>query len=274
MSRVCRADHRQSIEAGLRQALEQRQFVLHYQAKINLRSGAIVGAEALIRWQHPEQGLLAPARLVPVAKDCGLIQPIGRWVLREACRHAQSWRQAGLPPITLAVNASAPELRADNFLDHVGATLRETGLQPGCLERELELELAESVLMRDIEASDSVLRGLAGLGVRLSVHDFGTGCSSLSYLRQFPIDTLKIDQSFVNRMGSNQDDATITSAVISMGKSLNKHVIAEGVETSEQCAFLLARQCDEGQGYFFARPLAALAFAILLYDGIAHSHHH
>ena len=265
-----RAVHRQFIDAGLRRALEQGQFVLHYQPKINLRSGAIAGVEALIRWRHPEQGLLAPACFVSIAEDCGLIQEIGRWVLRQACLQARAWRQAGLPQVTIAVNASAPELHANNFFANVRATLDEACLAPSCLE----LELTESVLMRDVEASDSVLRGLAGLGVRLSVDDFGTGYSSLSYLRQFPIDTLKIDQSFVSRMSSYQDDATIVSAVINMGKSLNKQVIAEGVETSEQCAFLRAQGCDEGQGYYFARPLTAPAFATLLHDGLPHSYRH
>lgn len=265
-----RAIQRQSIETGLRRALEQQQFVLHYQPKIDLRSGAIVGVEALIRWQHPEQGVLAPALFVPIAEDCGLIQPIGRWVLREACRQLRRWRQAGLPSIIIGVNASAPEFQSSHFLDNVSATLAETGLEPGCLE----LELTESVLMHDVAASASVLGGLAKLGVRLSVDDFGTGYSSLSYLRQFPIDTLKIDQSFVSRMSQHPDDATIVSAVISMGKSLNMRVIAEGVETAQQWALLRAAQCDEGQGYYFSRPLTAAAFVKLLKHGVPRGQAH
>ncbi len=260
-----RAVQRQSVEASLRRALERQEFVLHYQPKINLHSGAMVGVEALIRWQHPQRGLLLPAQFVPIAEDCGLILPIGRWVLREACLQARTWLQAGLPPITIAVNTSALEFRAKDFLENIRATLAETGLEP----RYLELELTESVLMRDAESSDSVLHALADLGVKLAVDDFGTGYSSLSYLRQFPIDTLKIDQSFVNQMTSNPDDATIVSAVIGMGKSLRQSVIAEGVETAEQYAFLLAQQCDEGQGYYFGRPVVAEALATLLQTGVS-----
>ncbi|BBP05252.1 hypothetical protein TPL01_23970 [Sulfuriferula plumbiphila] len=260
-----RAVQRQSVEASLRRALERHEFVLHYQPKINLHSGTIVGVEALIRWQHPQRGLLAPAQFVTIAEDCGLILPIGRWVLREACLQARAWRQAGLPPITVAVNTSALEFRAKDFLENIRATLADTRLEP----RYLELELTESVLMRDAASTDSVLHALADLGVKLAVDDFGTGYSSLSYLRQFPIDTLKIDQSFVNQMTSNPDDATIVSAVISMGKSLKQRVIAEGVETPEQYAFLLAQHCDEGQGYYFGRPVVAGALATLLQTGVS-----
>ena len=260
-----RAVQRQSIEACLRRALERQEFVLYYQPKINLLSGAIVGVEALIRWQHPEQGLLLPAQFVPIAEDCGLILPLGRWVLREACLQARIWRQAGLPPITVAINTSAHEFRAKDFLENIRATLEDTGLEP----RYLELELTESVLMRDADSADSALCAVAGLGVKLAIDDFGTGYSSLSYLRRFSIDALKIDQSFVNRMISNQDDAAIVSAVISMGKSLKKRVLAEGVETSEQYSFLLALHCDEGQGNYFGRPVVAEEFAALLQTGIS-----
>lgn len=260
-----RAVERQSIEASLRRALERQEFVLHYQPKINLHCGTMVGVEALIRWQHPEQGLLAPAQFVPIAEDSGLILPIGRWVLREACLQARAWRNAGLPPITIAVNTSALEFRAKDFLDNIRTTLEDACLEP----RYLELELTESVLMRDAESTDCVLHALADLGVKLAIDDFGTGYSSLSYLRKFPIDTLKIDQSFVNRMSNNPDDATIVSAVINMGKSLKKHVIAEGVETPEQYAFLLAQNCDEGQGYHFGYPMPAEALAALLRKGTA-----
>ncbi|OIQ74324.1 cyclic di-GMP phosphodiesterase Gmr [mine drainage metagenome] len=259
------AVERHSIEGGLRRGLERQEFVLHYQPKVNLHSGMIVGVEALIRWQHPERGLLAPVQFVPIAEDCGLILPIGRWVLREACLQVQAWRQAGLPPITVAVNTSALEFRARDFLEYVRATLEDAHLEP----RYLELELTESVLMRDAESTHSVLNELASLGVNLAVDDFGTGYSSLSYLRRFPIDTLKIDQSFVNQMTSNQEDATIVSAVISMGRSLKRRVIAEGVETAEQHAFLLARNCDEGQGYYYGRPVAAEDLAALLKTGMS-----
>jgi len=238
---------------------------LYYQPKIDLHSGMIVGVEALIRWQHPQRGLLPPEQFVPIAEDCGLILPIGRWVLREACLQARTWLQAGLPPITVAVNTSAIEFRSKDFLENIRATLEDTRLEP----HYLELELTESVLMRDAESTDSVLHALADLGVKLAVDDFGTGYSSLSYLRRFPIDTLKIDQSFVNHMTSNPDDATIVSAVISMGKSLRQRVIAEGVETPEQYAFLLAQHCDEGQGYYFCHPVVAEALATLLQTGVS-----
>lgn len=259
-----RSVQRQSIEASLRGALERQEFVLYYQPKIQLSSRTIVGVEALIRWQHPEQGLLSPAQFVPIAEDCGLILPIGSWVLREACLQARAWQQAGLPPITVAVNASALEFRAKDFVENIRATLEDIGLEP----HYLELELTESVLMRDAASTDRALHALAELGVKLAIDDFGTGYSSLSYLRRFPIDTLKIDQSFVNQMTRNPDDATIVSAIISMGKSLQKRVIAEGVETEEQYGSLLARHCDEGQGYYFGRPMVAQAFAALLHFGL------
>ncbi|NMM38637.1 MAG: EAL domain-containing protein [Glaciimonas sp.] len=260
-----RAVQRQSIEIGLRHALARKEFVLHYQPKINLHSGKIVGVEALIRWQHPKRGLLLPAQFVPIAEDCGLILPIGRWVLREACLQARAWQQAGLAPVAVAVNISALEFRAKDFLENVRTTLEETGLEP----RFLELELTESVLMRDVEATDSVLNALADLGVKLAIDDFGTGYFSLSYLRRFPINTLKIDQSFVNQIGNNPDDATVVSALIGMGKSLKQRVLAEGVETPEQHAFLMAQHCDEGQGHYFSRPAAPAALATLLQTGVS-----
>ena len=254
------AVQRQSIEAGLRRALARQEFVLHYQPKINLQSGTIVGVEALIRWQHPELGLLPPAQFISIAEDCGLILPIGRWVLLEACRQIKAWQTAGMAPITVAVNTSALELHAKDFLENIRAALDDTGLAP-CY---LELELTESVLMRDAKSTGLLLRALTDLGVKLAVDDFGTGYSSLSYLRRFPIDTLKIDQSFVNQITSNLDDAAIVSAVISMGKSLKLRVIAEGVETEEQFAFLLSQSCDEGQGFYFSKAVNAEAFAELL----------
>ena len=260
-----RAVERQSIEASLHHALERQEFVLHYQPKINLHSGTIVGVEALIRWQHPEQGLLPPAQFVPIAEDCGLIQPIDRWVLREACRQIQAWRQAGLPPITVAVNTSSLEFRAKDFLENIRATLEETGLEP----HYLEIELTESILMHDAKFTDSLLQALTDLGVKLAIDDYGTGFSSLSYLKRFPIDTLKIDQSFVNLMTSDPDYASIVSAMISIGKKLKLRVIAEGVETPEQYTALQVQHCDVGQGYFFGRPMAAEALATLLKTGIS-----
>ncbi len=260
-----RAIARQSIEASLRLALERQEFVLHYQPKINLLSGMIVGTEALVRWQHPQRGLLEPAQFVPTAEDSGLILPLGRWVLREACLQARAWQDAGLPPTPVSVNTSALEFRAEDFLEYLRSTLEESRLEP----RYLELELTESVLMRDAASADSVLHALADLGVKLAIDDFGTGYSSLSYLRQFPINTLKIDQSFVNQITSNPDDAAIVSAVISLGKILKQRVVAEGVETPEQAAFLLAQHCDEGQGHFFGRPVGAEALTVLLQKGVS-----
>lgn len=253
------AVERQSIEASLHLALKRNEFVLHYQPKINLISGAIVGVEALIRWQHPQRGLLLPGHFVSIAEDCGLILPIGRWVLREACMQACAWRKAGLPDIIMAVNTSALEFRSEDFLDNVRATLKTTGLDPHLLE----IELTESILMLDVESTNSMLHALSDMGIRLSIDDFGTGYSSLNYLRRFPINTLKIDQCFVNQLNTNRDDATIVQAVISMGKSLHQRVIAEGVETKEQYAFLLAENCDEGQGYYFGFPLAPQLLAAL-----------
>jgi len=260
-----RAVQRQATESSLRQALDRQEFVLHYQPKVDLQSGAIVAAEALIRWQHPQRGLLSPGEFIPIAEDSGLIRTMGRWVLREACCQAQAWLQAGLPPITLAVNTSALELRADDFLENLRAILEETKVEP----HRLEIELTESVLMRDAESAGCLLQAIADLGVQLAIDDFGTGYSSLSYLSRFPINTLKIDQSFVSRMNGNPDDANIVSAVISMGKSLRKKVIAEGVETPEQHACLVDLHCDEGQGYYFGRPMPAEAFATLLRAGLS-----
>jgi diguanylate cyclase (GGDEF)-like protein len=260
-----RAVERQSIEESLRRALERQEFALHYQPKINLRTGEITGAEALIRWTHPTRGPVPPGQFIPVAEDCGLILPIGNWVLREACKQARAWLDAGLPLGTMAVNISAMEFRDEHFLEGVFAILEHTGLDP----RSLELELTESVLMKRAESTASVLQRLRAKGIQLAVDDFGTGYSSLSYLRKFPIDELKIDQSFVHQITTVPDETTIVTAVISMGRSLNLRVVAEGVETQEQLAFLLAHQCDEAQGYYFSRPILPQDFAKLLKTGIS-----
>jgi diguanylate cyclase (GGDEF)-like protein/PAS domain S-box-containing protein len=260
-----RAVERQSIEESLRRALERNEFALHYQPKINLRTGEITGAEALIRWTHPLRGPVPPGQFIPVAEDCGLILPIGQWVLREACKQARAWLDAGLPLATMAVNISAMEFRDDNFLENVFATLKDTRLDP----RALELELTESVLMKRAESTASVLKTLRASGVQVAVDDFGTGYSSLSYLRKFPIDALKIDQSFVRQITTAPDETTIVTAVISMGRSLKLRVVAEGVETRRELEFLQAQQCDEAQGYYFSRPVVAQQFAQLLQTGIA-----
>ena len=259
-----RAVERQSIEESLRRALERNEFALHYQPKINLRTGEITGAEALIRWTHPIRGPVPPGQFIPVAEDCGLILPIGQWVLREACKQARAWLDAGLPLATMAVNISAMEFRDDNFLENVFATLKDTRLDP----RALELELTESVLMKRAESTASVLKTLRASGVQVAVDDFGTGYSSLSYLRKFPIDALKIDQSFVRQITTAPDETTIVTAVISMGRSLKLRVVAEGVETRQELEFLQAQQCDEAQGYYFSRPVLPQQFAKLLKSGI------
>lgn len=260
-----RAVERQSIEESLRRALERQEFELHYQPKINLRTGEITGAEALIRWTHPTRGPVSPAQFIPVAEDCGLILPIGNWVLREACHQARSWVDAGLPMASMAVNISAMEFRDENFLAGVFAVLEDTGLDP----RFLELELTESVLMKHADSTEAILKTLRARGVRVAVDDFGTGYSSLSYLRKFPIDALKIDQSFVRQITSAPDETTIVTAIISMGRSLKLRVVAEGVETHEELAFLHAHQCDEAQGYYFSRPVRPQHFANLLRTGIS-----
>jgi EAL domain-containing protein (putative c-di-GMP-specific phosphodiesterase class I) len=236
---------------------------LHYQPKVNLGTGEITSVEALIRWQRPDQGLVPPAQFVPVAEDSGLILPIGRWVLREACRQARAWQDAGLSPLSMAVNVSAAEFRQKDFFESVRTILKETGLEG----RYLELELTESVLMNDAKFTASVLQKLKGMGIRIAVDDFGTGYSSLSYLREFPIDILKIDRTFVNQITSDSGDSTIVNAIVSMGRSLKHLVVAEGIETNEQRTYLQAHHCEQGQGYLFSRPLPAAQFAVLLQAG-------
>jgi len=254
---------RQSIEGNLRRALERQEFTLHYQPKINLRTGEITGAEALIRWMHPTLGSVSPAQFIPIAEDSGLILPIGNWVLRETCKQARTWLDAGLLLGTMGVNISAMEFRNESFLEGVFAVLKDSGLDP----TSLELELTESVLMKRPEIAASILEALGAKGVRVAVDDFGTGYSSLSYLQKFSIDALKIDQSFVRRITC--DDTTIVTAVISMARNLKLRVVAEGVETLKELEFLQARECDEAQGYYFSRPVPPEQFAKLLKTGIS-----
>jgi EAL domain-containing protein (putative c-di-GMP-specific phosphodiesterase class I) len=254
-----RAVNRRSVEEALRQALEHRAFVLLYQPKVDLKTGAITGAEALVRMRGSGTELVGPNDFVPTAEDCGLILPIGSWVLREACRQAAEWLAAGLPLRQIAVNVSAVEFHGKDFFAGVCSILRETGLDP----HRLELELTETGLIQDTERTAATLRALKQLGVQIAVDDFGTGYSSLSYLRRFPIDTLKIDQSFVREIETDGDNA-IVSAIIAMGLSLKQRVVAEGIELPGQLAFLLAHHCAEGQGYYFSRPVTADVFASLL----------
>ena len=257
-----RAVARQSVEEGLRRALEHHDLVLHYQPKVNLETGAITGAEALLRWQRSNHRLICPTEFVRIAEDCGLIVPIGKWVLREACRQTAAWLKAGVAIRQIAVNVSAVEFHGKDFLAGVRSILHDTGLDP----RYLEFELTESGLMQDADSTTSALRALKDLGVQIAIDDFGTGYSSLSYLRRFPIDTIKIDQSFVQDIDHDGGDA-IVAAVIAIGKSLKQRVVAEGIETQRQLAFLQSHRCVGGQGFFFSHPVAPEELATLLATG-------
>lgn len=251
---------RHSLDGQLRYALERNEFVLHYQPKVNLSTGAMTSAEALVRWQHPERGLLLPAQFLAIAEESGLMVPLGRWVMHEVCRQTRAWLDAGLPAVPVAVNISSEEFRGEHFVESIGLALKSA-----CLTAHyLELELTETVLMWHAESSERTLEKLKAAGVRLAVDDFGTGYSSLSHLMRFAIDAFKLDQSFVRNIVSSSDDAPVVSAVIGMGKSLRHRVIAKGVETAEQFAFLRARGCDEGQGYYFYRPMLPAQFENLL----------
>ncbi|MFH2066883.1 MAG: EAL domain-containing protein [Pseudomonadota bacterium] len=250
---------RQAIEQGLHEALDQCRFILHYQPKVNLETGAITGAEALLRWQRSDHRLVGPTQFMSIAEDCGLILQIGKWVLREACRQTQAWLQAGLELGQIAVNVSAKEFLCKNFLADVRTILGDTGLEP----HYLEIELTESGLMHDTQQTTTSLYALKDLGVHIAVDDFGTGYSSLSNLWSFPIDTLKIDQSFVHDINGDAGEA-IVNTIIAMGMSLKQRVVAEGIETRQQLAFLQSHHCAEGQGYYFGRPVAAEEFATLL----------
>ncbi|CAN5746537.1 hypothetical protein BH23ACT4_BH23ACT4_05990 [soil metagenome] len=258
-----RAVERQSIESSLRSALKNEEFVLRYQPKVDLQTGLITGAEALIRWNHPLRGELAPGQFVSIAEDSGLIRQIGRWVLREACEQARTWIDEGLPPISIAVNVSAVELSDETYVQRLYATLSETGMEPSFLE----LELTESVLMRHAHSAAIILQALRKTGIQVALDDFGTGYSSLSYLRDFPIDSVKIDRSFVDEVTSVVEDTSIVKAVISMARNLGLRVVAEGVENLDQLEFLRANACDEAQGYFYSRPVDPGAFAVLLRNG-------
>jgi diguanylate cyclase (GGDEF)-like protein len=241
------------LETYLRHALDLKQFALHYQPKVDVASGAISGVEALLRWNHPHLGNLPPMKFIPLAEETGLIIPIGRWVLREACWQNMVWQRQGLAPITMAVNLSPRQFLDDNLLVDLDEVLRESGMPPHLLQ----LEITESMVMQNVERGIKVLDAIQGRGVRLAIDDFGTGYSSMSLMKQFPIDTIKIDRSFVRDLAENEEDRAIATAIISMGKALGLTVVAEGVETSEQDAFLRRRECDELQGYLFSKPVPA-----------------
>jgi diguanylate cyclase (GGDEF)-like protein len=252
-----------NLEKRLRQALEARQFILYYQPQIDLKTGKVTGVEALLRWQDPGMGLVSPQIFMPIVEESGLILPIGEWVLRAACLQNKQWQDQGLSPITVAVNLSARQLRQPNLTAMIAKILNETGLDP----HYLELEITETTAVQDVELTKTVLEEIQRMGIKLSMDDFGTGYSSLSYLQQLPLDSLKIDRSFITDLGSNPKDAQIVRAIISMAHGLKLNVIAEGVETVEQLQFLQGLNCQEGQGYFFNRPLHPSDAAVVLQEG-------
>jgi diguanylate cyclase (GGDEF)-like protein len=259
-------EDRVQMESELHQAIELKQFELHYQPKVDTRTGVVRSAEALIRWVHPSRGLVSPADFIPLAEECGLIGAIGEWVIREACRQARAWQEEGVPSLRISVNLSASQFREVGLVDSIRRALDDVGL----LARYLEVELTESAVMSDPEQSVAILEQLSAMGVLVSVDDFGTGYSSMSYLRRFPIDKLKIDRVFINEIASRPEDASIVRAIVSLAHSLNLKVVAEGVETSAQLDFLKTAGCDEYQGFHYSRPLPADQFQRLIRDARSH----
>ena len=251
---------RMALETSLRRGLERKEFFLHYQAKLDLNTRKITGVEALVRWQHPELGMVQPGLFIPLAEETGLIVPLGKWVLNTACAQNVAWQRAGLPPMRMAVNLSARQFADEDLLKDIASALADSGMNPELLE----LELTESMVMQNADRAGVVLSSIKQLGARLAIDDFGVGYSSLSHLKRFPIDTLKIDRSFVRDLPQNSEDKAITQAIIAMGKSLNLTVVAEGVETLAQETFLHENACDETQGYFFSQAISGDQFATLL----------
>ena len=245
------AIERFAMEGALRRAIEREEFILHYQPQVDIKSGRVIGVEALLRWNHPERGLVAPNEFIPLLEGNNLILPVGEWVLRTACAQSRAWLDAGLPPLRMAVNLSARQFRQDNLVELIDSILRETGISP----QQLELELTEGLLMENTSKTSAILGQLKSRGVLVAIDDFGTGYSSLSYLKRFPIDRLKIDRSFVRDIITDSNDAAIAVAVISLGRSLGLSVIAEGVESEEQLEFLGVQKCDEYQGFHFSYPV-------------------
>jgi len=255
-----RAFERLALENSLRKALERKEFLLHYQPQLDMKTGAVIGTEALVRWQHPDLGLVYPAEFISIAEETGLITQLGEWVLRTACMQNKAWQKAGLPPMTVAVNLSARQFQQQDLADTVARILKETGLEP----RWLEMEITEGVAMQNADYTNVLLRGMKEMGVRIALDDFGTGYSSLTYLKKFPIDTLKIDQSFVRDLTTDANDAAIANAVIVLAHSLKLSVVAEGVETQDQETYLRKHGCDISQGFLFSNPLAASALEALV----------
>ncbi|HEY3328131.1 MAG TPA: EAL domain-containing protein [Novimethylophilus sp.] len=254
---------RLALENSLRKALERKEFVLHYQPKVDLATDTIVGAEALVRWMHPELGMVPPGRFIPLAEEAGLIGPIGEWVLREACMQNRAWQEAGLPLITIGVNLSGGQFRDENLRNVIASALAQSGMQPFYLE----LEITESMIMHNPDRAVAILQGFREMGMHTSIDDFGTGYSSLGYLKRFPLDALKVDRSFVQDVPGDLDDAAITRAIIGLAHSLGLKVVAEGVETEAQLDFLRHQHCEQIQGYIFSKPLPAEEFAKLLEAG-------
>jgi len=254
-----RVNERLQLEHALRRALERKEFLLHYQQRVDLRSGTVLGTEALVRWMHPEWGLVRPARFIALAEETGLIVQIGEWVLREACRQNRAWIDKGLDPGFVSVNLSTRQFRQEGLVRTVSRILEETGLDPSLLE----MEITESMVMHNVAAAVATLQGLKSLGVGLSVDDFGTGYSSLAYLKDLPIDALKIDRSFVRDIGGgdNAQDGVLAAAIVNLGHSLHLKVVGEGVETDEQVRFLKRYRCDEVQGFFYSEPVTPEAHA-------------
>lgn len=249
-----------SLEAALRRGLERDEFEVYYQPQVSLNSGKLVGIEALVRWRHPQKGLISPAQFIPIAEETGLIIPLGRWVLRKACEQLRAWQLAGLPQLPVAVNLSACQFSEPRLVEHIVQILKETDLDP----RYLELEITESTMVKDVSATIAILKELKELGIKTALDDFGTGYSSLSYLRQFPLDVLKIDQSFVRNITTISENRTIIEATIQMAHKLNLRVVAEGVETFKELKFLSDQGCDVVQGYLFSHPVPALELEGLL----------
>jgi diguanylate cyclase (GGDEF)-like protein/PAS domain S-box-containing protein len=255
-----RAHEKRVLQESLRTALARNEFALVYQPQVDLPSGRIFAVEALVRWHHPDLGLISPIEFIPMAEESGLIVPLGEWVLREACRQNKAWQDAGMAPITMCVNVSARQFREKNWVERVAQVLKDTALEA----KYLELELTESLIMQDIDQAVATMRELQATGVQLSIDDFGTGYSSLSALKNLPVARLKIDQSFVRNLPYDSNDRNIATAVISLGQKLNMKVIAEGVETDAQLAFLTEAKCDEMQGFHFSKPVESDAIAALL----------